>query len=106
APASVHELLATQFGELPGEVAGVARWDACAWGLGLDVRGTREPHWTGDALSATANTHCGGAGTLAWIDRERAIGLVALANRGSYSGWWARPGGWADLTTAVISALP
>ena len=26
-------------------------WDACPWGLGLDVRGTREPHWTGDALT-------------------------------------------------------
>ena len=70
------------------------------------MRGTREPHWTGDALSPTANTHFGSAGTLAWIDRARGIGLVALANRGSYSGWWARPGGWADLTRAVVTAQP
>jgi CubicO group peptidase (beta-lactamase class C family) len=104
APETIDEMLATQFGELPGSVAGVASWDACGWGLGLDVRGTREPHWTGDALTPTANTHFGSSGTLAFVDRERGIGLVALANRGSYSGWWARPGGWADLCAAVIAA--
>jgi beta-lactamase class C len=102
---TVDEVLATQFGELPGIVEGVATWDACAWGLGLDVRGTRVPHWTGDALTATANTHFGSSGTLAWIDRERGLGLVALASRTTYSGWWSRPGGWADLSRAVVSAF-
>jgi CubicO group peptidase (beta-lactamase class C family) len=99
---TVDEMLATQFGELPGGVEAVALWDACPWGLGLDVRGTREPHWTGDALLASANTHFGSSGTLAWIDRERGLGLVVLASRGSYSGWWGGAGGWADLTAAVL----
>jgi CubicO group peptidase (beta-lactamase class C family) len=102
APETVDEMLETQFGEPPGGVEAVALWDACPWGLGLDVRGTREPHWTGDALTPTANTHFGSSGTLAWIDRERGLGLVALASRGSYSGWWSAPGGWADLTAAVL----
>jgi CubicO group peptidase (beta-lactamase class C family) len=105
APETVDEMLSTQFGELPGGVEAVTLWDACPWGLGLDVRGTREPHWTGHALSPTANTHFGSSGTLAWIDRERGIGLVVLASRGSYSGWWAAPGGWADLTGAVLAAF-
>jgi CubicO group peptidase (beta-lactamase class C family) len=102
---TVDDMLSTQFGELPGTVELLATWDACGWGLGLDVRGTREPHWTGDALTATANTHFGSSGTLAWIDRERGLGLVALASRSSYSGWWSRPGGWADLTAAVVEPL-
>jgi CubicO group peptidase (beta-lactamase class C family) len=105
APETVDEMLATQFGELPGGVEAVATWDACPWGLGLDLRGRREPHWTGDALSPTANTHFGSSGTLAWIDRERGVGLVVLASRGSYSGWWAQPGGWADLSAAVLEAF-
>jgi CubicO group peptidase (beta-lactamase class C family) len=105
APETVDEMLATQFGELPGGVEAVATWDACPWGLGLDVRGRRKPHWTGDALTATANTHFGSSGTLAWIDRERGVGLVVLASRGSYSGWWANPGGWADLSAAVLEAF-
>ena len=98
-------MLATQFGELPGGVEAVTLWDACPWGLGLDVRGTREPHWTGDALTPSANTHFGSSGTLAWIDRERGLGLVVLASRGSYSGWWSGEGGWADLTAAVVASL-
>jgi CubicO group peptidase (beta-lactamase class C family) len=102
---TVDDMLATQFGELPGGVEAVELWDACPWGLGLDVRGTREPHWTGGSLSATANTHFGSSGTLAWIDRERGIGLVVLASRGSYSGWWAGEGGWGDLTTGVLEAF-
>ena len=101
---TVDEMLSTQFGELPGTVEALATWDACPWGLGLDVRGTREPHWTGDALTATANTHFGSSGTLAWIDRERGLGLVALASRSSYSGWWSRAGGWADLSAAVVAS--
>jgi CubicO group peptidase (beta-lactamase class C family) len=105
APETVDEMLATQFGELPGGVEAVTLWDACPWGLGLDVRGTREPHWTGDALTPSANTHFGSSGTLAWIDRERGLGLVVLASRGSYSGWWAQAGGWADLSAAVLEAF-
>jgi beta-lactamase class C len=101
---TVGEMLSTQFGELPGTVEALATWDACAWGLGLDVRGTREPHWTGDALTPTANTHFGSSGALAWIDRERGLGLVALASRSSYSGWWSRAGGWPDLSAAVVAS--
>ncbi len=71
---TVEDMLSTQFGELPGGVEGVTLWDACPWGLGLDVRGTREPHWTGDSLSPSANTHFGSSGTLAWIDRARGVG--------------------------------
>jgi CubicO group peptidase (beta-lactamase class C family) len=105
APETVDEMLSTQFGELPGGVEAVALWDACPWALGLDVRGTREPHWTGDSLGPRANTHFGSSGTLAWIDRERGLGLVVLASRGSYSGWWMGEGGWADLTTAVLDVF-
>jgi CubicO group peptidase (beta-lactamase class C family) len=99
---TVDELLAPQFGALPGEIEGVGRYRALCWGLGFDVRGRRQPHWAGSALSATASTHFGASGSLAWLDRERGLGLVALANRGTYSGWWARDGGWADLTAAVV----
>jgi CubicO group peptidase (beta-lactamase class C family) len=102
---TVDEMLATQFGELPGGVALVAQWEACPWGLGFDVRGTREPHWAGGAVSPSANTHFGASGTLAWLDRERGVGLVALANRGSYSGWAMRDGGWGTLSDAVIAAM-
>jgi CubicO group peptidase (beta-lactamase class C family) len=104
APETVDEMLACQFGELPGEVEGVGSWDLLCWGLGFDVRGTRRPHWTGDSLPPSASSHFGASGTVAWLDPTRDLGLVALANRGTYGGWWARAGGWGDLTSAVVAA--
>jgi CubicO group peptidase (beta-lactamase class C family) len=102
APETVDEMLAAQFGPLPGGVGGVGEWPDLCWGLGFDVRGRREPHWAGAALSARAASHFGASGTLAWLDPERGLGLVALANRGTYSGWWREP--WAVLGAAVTAA--
>ena len=44
---TVDEMLAPQFGPLPGGVNGVGEWPDLCWGLGFDVRGEREPHWAG-----------------------------------------------------------
>jgi CubicO group peptidase (beta-lactamase class C family) len=101
-PETVDELLAPQFGPLPGGVGGVGEWPDLCWGLGFDVRGRREPHWAGAALSERAASHFGASGTLAWLDPERGLGLVALANRGTYAGWWREP--WAALGAAVTAA--
>ena len=104
APETADEMLRPQFGPLPGGVTGVGEWPDLCWGLGFDVRGKRRPHWAGASLSARAASHFGASGTLAWLDPERGIGLVALANRGSYSGWWREP--WAALGAAVTAAAP
>ena len=102
APETVDEMLAPQFGPLPGGVGGVGEWPDLCWGLGFDVRGQREPHWAGPALSERAASHFGASGTLAWLDPERGLGLVALASRGTYNGWWREP--WAALGVAVTAA--
>jgi CubicO group peptidase (beta-lactamase class C family) len=102
APETVDEMLAPQFGPLPGGVGGVGDWPDLCWGLGFDVRGQRQPHWAGASLSPRTASHFGASGTLAWLDPERGLGLVALANRGSYSGWWREP--WAALGAAVTAA--
>jgi CubicO group peptidase (beta-lactamase class C family) len=95
-------MLAPQFGPLPGGVGGVGEWPDLCWGLGFDVRGHREPHWAGPSLGARTASHFGASGTLAWLDPESGLGLVALANRGTYSGWWREP--WAALGAAVTAA--
>jgi CubicO group peptidase (beta-lactamase class C family) len=102
APETVDEMLAPQFGPLPGGVGGVGEWPDLCWGLGFDVRGHREPHWAGPSLGARTASHFGASGTLAWLDPERGLGLAALANRGTYSGWWRAP--WAALGAAVTAA--
>ena len=37
-----------------------------------------------------------------WADPVARVGLVCLANRGTYSGWMMRPGRWADLSDPVL----
>jgi CubicO group peptidase (beta-lactamase class C family) len=102
APETADEMLAPQFGPLPGGVGGVGEWRDLCWGLGFDVRGHRQPHWAGPSLGARTASHFGASGTLAWLDPERGLGLVALANRGTYGGWWREP--WAALGAAVTAA--
>ena len=51
---TVEEMLAPQFGPLPGGVDGVGEWPNLCWGLGFDVRGQREPHWAGASLGPRA----------------------------------------------------
>jgi CubicO group peptidase (beta-lactamase class C family) len=99
---TVDEFLAPQFGPLPGGVNGVGEWPDLCWGLGFDVRGAREPHWAGSGPGPRTASHFGASGTLAWLDPDLGIGVVALASRGSYSGWWREP--WAALGAAVTAA--
>ena len=53
-----------QYPTLPGIVPGVGRYEQCPWGLGFEVRGTKEPHWTGTTNSSRTFGHFGGSGTM------------------------------------------
>jgi len=81
APATVAEITRTQYPELGGIVPGVGRFDLCPWGLGVEVRGDKSPHWTGRANSPATFGHFGGAGTMMWVDPVADVGVVALADR-------------------------
>jgi CubicO group peptidase (beta-lactamase class C family) len=79
--ASAHEFRTTQFPGLAGLVPGIARYDDCPWGLGTEIKGTKEPHWTGTRNSPDTFGHFGGAGTLLWVDPGAQIACVALTDR-------------------------
>ena len=88
---------------LPGIVPGVGRYEQCPWGLGFEVRGTKEPHWTGTTNSPRTFGHFGGSGTMFWIDPERDLALVALADR-DFDEWAAAAlDVWPALSDAVIA---
>ena len=88
---------------LPGIVPGVGRYEQCPWGLGFEVRGTKEPHWTGTTNSPRTFGHFGGSGTMFWIDPDRDLALVALADR-DFDEWAATAlQAWPALSDAVIA---
>ncbi len=96
------EMARVQYPGLPGGIESFQTWDVADWGLGCDIRDAKAPHWLSSACSPATLSHFGAAGTLMWADPVAGVGLVCLANRGTYSGWMMRPGGWADLSDAVL----
>jgi CubicO group peptidase (beta-lactamase class C family) len=98
------ELATVQFPGIPGGLESFPKLHCPDWGAGVNVRGTGGPHWAGDRVSSSTLSHFGASGTVMWADLDRGIGLVCLANRGTYSGWMLAEGGWVELSAAVIDA--
>ena len=76
-----RDVISTQFAGLAGIVPDVGRFDPCPWGLGVEIRGDKSPHWTGRANSQLTFGHFGGSGTMMWVDPSIDAGVVALADR-------------------------
>ena len=53
---------------LDGVLPGYGRQSPCDFGLGLEVRGHKSPHWTGSANSPQTFGHFGQAGSFLWVD--------------------------------------
>ena len=89
--------------DLAGIVPGVGRYERCPWGLGFEVRGDKEPHWTGTHNSPRTFGHFGGSGTMFWIDPDRDLALIALADR-TFDEWSAAAlRHWPELSDAVLA---
>jgi CubicO group peptidase (beta-lactamase class C family) len=97
------ELAEVQYPGLAGGVESFHTWESADWGLGCDIRDAKEGHWTGARTSPSTLSHFGASGTLMWADPEAGVGLVCLANRGTYSGWMMRHGRWPALSDRVIA---
>jgi CubicO group peptidase (beta-lactamase class C family) len=107
-PRLIHESTALesrriQYPALAGIVPGVGRYERCPWGLGFEVRGEKQPHWTGTTNSPRTFGHFGGSGTMFWIDPDCDLALVALADR-DFDEWSdAALRHWPELSDAVIA---
>jgi CubicO group peptidase (beta-lactamase class C family) len=101
--ASSVEFRAVQFPELAGLVPGVGRFDPNPWGLGTEVRGAKQPHWTGTHNSPSTFGHFGGAGTLLWVDMGAKVACIALTDR-PFDDWSAEALTlWPALADAVLA---
>ncbi len=72
------------------------------WGLGLEIRDGKSPHWTGASSSPRTFGHFGQAGTFLWVDPDARAACVALADRAF--GPWAVEA-WPPFTDAVLAEL-
>ena len=91
-----------QFPGLLGVLPGYGGQRPNDWGLGFEIRGEKDPHWTSPRNSPGTYGHFGRSGTMFWIDPQARLGLVALADRGF--GPWAIKA-WPELSDAVLDAF-
>ncbi len=89
------------FGDLAGVLPGFGPQDPNPWGLGVEVRGAKWPHWTPHNASPATFGHFGRSGTFVWCDPEHRCALVALTDR--EFGDWAPPL-WTALGERVVAA--
>ena len=81
AASTVAHATSVQFADLSGVVPGVGSFRPCPWGLGVEIRGLKIPHWTGASNSPATFGHFGGAGTMLWVDPVAGVSVVVLTDR-------------------------
>lgn len=103
--ATHRDFITEQFAGIAGTIPGLGRFDPCPWGLGAELRGTKQPHWTGSQNDASTFGHFGGAGTMMWVDPTIATGVVALTDR-PFDEWGDEAITlWSQLSNAVIDDI-
>src|SRR5580765_5017197 len=99
APETLAEMTSVQFPGLNGVLPEVGRFDPNDWGLGVELRDSKQPHWTGTRNSEGTFGHFGGSGTFLWIDPARDLALACLTDR-EFDKWALEA--WPRLSDAVL----
>ena len=85
------EATSVAFPGLDGVLPGYGRQAPNDFGLGVEVRGRKHPHWTGSANSPATFGHFGQSGSFIWVDpvaRRQAVFLGAQPFRRAHVTQW------------------
>lgn len=97
---SAREATSVVFPGLDGILPGYGRQAPNDFGLGVEVRGRKRPHWTGTTSSPATFGHFGQSGSFIWVDPEARRQAVFLG---------ARPFGrahaahWPELSDQILA---
>ena len=100
--ATWREATSVQFPGLAGVLPGFGPFDPCDWGLGVEVRGRKHPHWTGTTNSPATFGHFGQTGSFLWVDPVAGVLCAGLADR-LFGVWSSRA--WPALADAVLAEV-
>ncbi len=85
--------------DLDGILPGYGRQSPNPWGLGVEIRGTKDPHWTGPRANPRTFGHFGQSGSFLWVDPD--AGLACACLTGTPFGAWAVEA-WAPFNQQVL----
>jgi CubicO group peptidase (beta-lactamase class C family) len=100
APETLAEATSVQFPGLAGVIPDLGRFDPNDWGLGFDIKSSKQPHFAGTRTSPRTFGHWGGSGTFVWIDPERDLALAVLTDL--EFGDWAKAA-WPPFSDSVVA---
>lgn len=89
------------FPGLDGVLPGYGRQSPNDWGLGFEIRSTKDPHWTGADFPPTTFGHFGRSGSFLWVEPATELAAASLADQDF--GPWAVEA-WPDLNDAILGA--
>lgn len=98
-PSTLAQATTAHYPDLVGVLPEIGRFDPNPWGLGVEIRGRKRPHWTGTSNSPSTFGHFGGSGTFLWVDPEAGCAAVALTD--TRFGPWALEH-WPAFSDAVL----
>lgn len=87
-------------GGLEGGLFEPLLWPRCPWGLGVELRGNKTPHWAPVEVSPASFGHSGASGCLAWADPVSGAAWAILGTR-TLGGWWRE---WPAIGSAILRA--
>ena len=99
-PALVALATTTSYAGTAGVLPGFGRQDPNDWGLGLEVRGHKSPHWTSPDNSPSTFGHFGQSGSFLWVDPVAQLACVSAGDT-PYDTWAAEA--WPRLSTRVLA---
>jgi CubicO group peptidase (beta-lactamase class C family) len=98
-PETHRDATSVQFPALSGVLPGFRRFEPCEWGLGVEIRGHKSPHWTGRSNSPATFGHFGQSGSFLWVDPVAGLLCAGLSDR-PFGLWSVRS--WPSLADAVV----
>lgn len=90
------------FPGLTGVLPGFGRQADNLWGLGVEIRGQKSPHWTGPGSDPATFGHFGQSGSFLWVDRSRGICAAFLGEK-PFSKLHASV--WPELNQQILDNL-
>ncbi len=100
AGSTLAEATSPAFPGLRGVLPGFGPQEDNAWGLGVEIRDHKQPHWTGRLNSPRTFGHFGRSGSFIWVDPAAGLAAAALADR-PFGPWAAEA--WPALSDAIVS---
>ena len=97
---TMQDATRVHFENLAGILPGYGRQNPNDWGLGFEIRSTKNPHWTGQSHPASTFGHFGQSGTFLWVAPEHRLACVTLTDKPF--GPWAVEA-WAPFNESVLA---